>query len=57
MPEGRRPCGLEVAGGRWQSDWATIDLRQSSRTDMHPKPYFDQWTLVMAIKIRRFDTG
>jgi len=56
MPEGRRLCGVEVVWlMRWQSGWATIDLRQQW-CELKRKPHLTKWTLVMAIKMRRLDT-
>jgi len=40
---------------RWQSGWATIDLRQQW-CELKRKPHLTKWTLVMAIKMRRLDT-
>jgi len=36
----------------WQRGWATID----SQFDMTAKPHLTKWTVVTAIKIRRFAT-
>jgi hypothetical protein len=56
MPEGRRLRGLEVAGGRaGKAVERRLTHRHGSRTHMIPKPRLTKCTLVMAIKLRRFD--
>jgi hypothetical protein len=43
---------------RWRTPWQRGERRliHGSRIDLKPKPHLTNWTLVMAIKIRRFDT-
>jgi hypothetical protein len=56
MSEGRCLCGVEAAGGLAGKEVGPrIEARRRSRIDMRPKPHLTKWTLVMAIKIRRFD--
>jgi hypothetical protein len=57
MFEGRRLCGIEAAGGcAGKEVGRRIDPRRRSRIDMKPKPHVTKWTLMLAIKVRRFDT-
>jgi hypothetical protein len=43
---------------RWRTPWQRGERRliHGSRIDLKSKPHLTNWTLVMAIKIRRFNT-